>query len=201
VAAEDLFSATVLLFLTMDPLGNVPIFMKVLDAVPEARRRRVVLRELLLALAIMVVFLIAGESLLKLLQLSREAISIAGGIILFLIAIKMVFPVPRSSQIEEPLDGEPLLVPLAIPLVAGPSVLATLLLLVTRDPGHIGWWALALLMAWGVTALILLASTRLQRLLGQRGLVALERLMGLVLVAISVQMFLDGIAHYLGRAL
>ncbi len=195
----DFVSAALLLFLTMDPLGNVPLFLSILESVPDKRRLKVVSRELLLALIIMIVFLYIGQPVLDALQLSPESISIAGGIILFLIALKMVFPVPRSASVEETIEGEPLLVPLAVPLIAGPSTLAILMLLVSREPGQQQVWLLALLAAWFVSAIILLAATRLQRLLGKRGLVAMERLMGLVLVALAVQMFLDGIANYLGK--
>ncbi len=195
----DFVSAALLLFLTMDPLGNVPLFLSILESVPDKRRLKVVSRELLLALLIMVIFLYLGQPVLDALKLSPESISIAGGIILFLIALKMVFPVPRAAAADEAIDGEPLLVPLAVPLIAGPSTLAILMLLVSREPGQQQIWLLALLAAWFVSAIILLAATRLQKLLGKRGLIAMERLMGLVLVALSVQMFLDGIANYLGK--
>ena len=194
----DIFSAATLLFLTMDPLGNVPIFISTLQDVEPRRRTRVIVRELLLALGIMVLFLFFGQYLLKVMHLSQESISIAGGIILFLIAMKMVFPVTRTAEEEDELQGEPLLVPLAIPLVAGPSALAMVLLLATGHPGRMGEWTLALLAAWAVTALILVSSNTLQKWLGKRGLIAVERLMGMLLVALSVEMFLDGITDYLG---
>ena len=194
----DIFSAATLLFLTMDPLGNVPIFISTLQDVEPRRRTRVIVRELLLALGIMVLFLFFGQYLLKVMHLSQESISIAGGIILFLIAMKMVFPVTRTAEEEDELQGEPLLVPLAIPLVAGPSALAMVLLLATGHPGRMGEWTLALLAAWAVTALILVSSNTLQKWLGKRGLIAVERLMGMLLVALSVEMVLDGITDYLG---
>ncbi len=197
----DFFSAALLLFLTMDPLGNIPLFLSTLESVSNERRLKVVMRELMLALIIMVVFLYIGQPVLDALKLSAESISIAGGIILFLIALKMIFPVPRAASIEETIEGEPLLVPLAVPLVAGPSTLAILILLVSREPGQQQVWLLALLAAWFITAVILLTATKLHKLLGKRGLVAMERLMGLVLVALSVQMLLDGIADYLGNRL
>ncbi len=195
----DLISAILLLFLTLDPVGNVPIFLSVLAQVPAARRPRVILRELILALGVLLTFLFAGPYLLGALHLSQEAISIAGGIILFLIALKMVFPVPRPSRAEEEIAGEPLLVPLAVPLVAGPSAIAVLLLMATREPERLGVWALALFVAWLVSVVILLAAPLLQRLLGRRGLMAMERLMGMVLVALAVQMFLDGLAAWSAR--
>jgi multiple antibiotic resistance protein len=196
----DIVSAATLLFLVMDPLGNVPIFLSILDGVDPARRMRIVLRELLLALAVLVVFLFFGRYLLGFLQLSQEAIRIAGGIILFLIALKMVFPVPRSAHAEDEIGGEPLLVPLAVPLVAGPSTMAVVILLATNDPARMGEWLLALLAAWFLSSLILLSATGLKRLLGRRGLIAMERLMGMLLIAVAVQMLLEGISAYLQPA-
>ncbi|GAB4190532.1 MAG: YhgN family NAAT transporter [Wenzhouxiangellaceae bacterium] len=193
----DILSAAILLFLTLDPIGNVPICLSLLDEVAPERRLRVLLRELVLALLVLGLFLFTGPYILGFMHLRQESISIAGGIILFLIAIKMVFPVPRSVHSEEEFDGEPLLVPLAIPLIAGPSAIATLLLMVTREPQRIWHWSAALFAAWLVSAIILLSATRLKRLLGRRGLIAMERLMGMILVAIAVQMFLDGVSAYL----
>lgn len=192
----DILSAAILLFLTLDPIGNVPICLSLLENVTPQRRQRVLLRELLLALVVLLVFLFIGPLLLGFLHLRQESISIAGGIILFLIALKMVFPVPRAAQVEEEVEGEPLLVPLAIPLIAGPSAIATLLLMVTREPERLWHLTAALFVAWLISAAILLSSTWLKRILGKRGLVAMERLMGMLLVAISVQMFLDGIMAY-----
>ena len=197
----DVLSAATLLFLTMDPLGNIPIYLSVLDDVAPERRLRVVVRELLLALVIMVVFLFFGRHLLSLMHLSQHAIRIAGGIILFLIALKMIFPMPRAAHTPDELQGEPLLVPLAVPMVAGPSALATVLLLATTDPNRMQDWMLALLLAWSVSAVILVSASQLKRLLGRRGLVALERLMGMLLIGIAVQMFLDGVTAYLKDSL
>lgn len=195
----DILSAAVMLFLIMDPLGNMPIFLSVLRHVEPKRRRIILIRELLFALGIMLIFLYAGEAMLSFLNLRTESVSIAGGIILFLIAIRMIFPSPGGVT---GLDAgqEPFLVPLAIPLIAGPSVLAALLLLAHTEPGKMLDWTVALLLSWGVSAAILMFSGVFHRLLGERGLVALERLMGMVLVMISVQMFLDGIAQYLGAS-
>lgn len=196
---SDFYSALVLLFLVMDPLGNLPIFLSVLETVPEQRRLRIVLREMVLALVVMMLFLFGGQWVLQALHLSEESVYISGGIILFLIALKMVFPVAKAAQAEDEIDGEPLLVPLAIPLVAGPSSLAVLMLLAAREPGQMPIWVMALLCAWLISVVILLAATQLQHFLGRRGLIAMERLMGLVLVAIAVQMFLDGIENYLSH--
>jgi multiple antibiotic resistance protein len=196
----DLIGAFVLLFVVMDPLGNIPIFVSVLDQVRPERRYRVLARELLIALAILFAFLFGGQYLLAALHLSQYSVSVAGGIILFLIALKMIFPVARQMRDnDEPDDDEePFLVPLAVPMVAGPSAMAILLLLATRHPDRLGLWSLALFLAWAATAVILAAAPLIKDLLGKRGLIAVERLMGMLLVAISVQMFLEGITEFLG---
>lgn len=196
-SAMDIVSAATLLFFVMDPLGNIPIFLSVLDEVPEARRRRVLIRELLLALAVLVFFLFFGQYLLSFLQLSQQAIRIAGGIILFLIALKMVFPVKRSVQTPEVIEGEPMLVPLAVPMVAGPSAMAVVMLLASNEPGRLPEWLLAVFVAWLATSVILVSATSLKHFLGRRGLIALERLMGMLLIALAVQMLLEGVAEYL----
>ncbi len=194
-----LASAALMLFLILDPLGNVPVVLGLLRPLPRERRRIVLVREMLIALGVLMVFLWIGPSVLRLMHLDQQAVSIAGGIILFLIGIRMIFPVPEGIMGELP-GGEPFIVPIAVPMVAGPSGMAAVMLLGTEDPAHQLQWSLALLLAWGGTAVILLSSTLLYRLLGMRVLTAVERLMGMLLVAISVQMCLDGIRQYLGAA-
>jgi MarC family membrane protein len=190
-------SAGILLFLIMDPLGNIPLFLSLLKSVAPERRRRVLIRELIIALAALFAFLFGGGFVLKALQLRPESISIAGGIILFLIGVKMIFP-PRDGNMFGGAPGsEPFIVPMAIPGVAGPSAMATLMLLTNSEPGRTADWSLALVSAWLATAVILLSSTYLYRLLGASVLTAIERLMGMLTVALSVQMFLDGVAAYL----
>ncbi len=193
----ELFSASVLLILIMDPLGNLPIFMSVLKHIEPKRRRVIIIRELLIALIIMLLFLFTGERILSFLNLRAETVSISGGIILFLIAIKMIFPSEESSSSGLPAGEEPFLVPLAIPLLAGPSLLATLMLMSHQYPGGMSLLIAALLLAWAVTATILMMSGLFLRLLGAKGVNALERLMGLILIMLATQMFLDGIRAYL----
>ena len=196
----DLIGAFVLLFVVMDPLGNIPIFLSVLETVKPERRYKVLARELLLALVILFAFLFGGQYLLAALHLSQYSISVAGGIILFLIALKMIFPVQRQMREDEPDEHEePFLVPLAIPMVAGPSAMAILLLLATRHPDRLGLWSLALFLAWAATAIILGAAPLIKNVLGKRGLIATERLMGMLLVAIAVQMFLEGVSEFIGE--
>lgn len=191
-----MLSAALLLFLILDPLGNIPVFLGLLKPLPPARRRRVLLRELLIALGVLFVFLWGGKYVLEAMHLRQESVSIAGGIVLFLIGIKMIFPSPEGMFGEVP-EGEPFIVPMAIPLVAGPSGMAAVMLLAAQEPGRMADWSLALVLAWAATAALLFSATSLYKVLGMRVLTAVERLMGMLLVAISVQMLLDGVAAYL----
>jgi len=192
----EIFSATVLLLLVIDPFGNVPIVIAALANVPRARRARVVLRECLAAYAVLLAFMFGGQRFLQWMQLSEVSLAIAGGIILFLIALRMVFP-HREGVFGDPPGAEPFLVPLAIPSIAGPSALATVMLMVSRDPSHRLAWVIALTVAMAVATLVMLAAYRLQRALGERGMLAVERLMGLVLTALAVQMLLDGVRAFI----
>ena len=194
----DIFSTAVLLWLIMDPLGNMPIFISTLKNVPEHRRNKVLVRELLIALLVLIIFLFSGDNMLSLLSLEQEAVSIAGGIILFLIALKMIFPPARGGGImgDTP-DGEPFIVPMAIPLIAGPSILATLIMLSSQNQGETMALLSALLLAWVANSAILVFSNQIMKILGNRGVFAVERLMGMILVMLSVQMLINGISSYL----
>jgi small neutral amino acid transporter SnatA (MarC family) len=191
-----ILSAALLLFLILDPLGNIPVFLSVLKPLAPARQRIVLARELLIALIVLMGFLWGGKYALDMMHLRQESVAIAGGIVLFLIGIRMIFPRPEGLMGEIP-DGEPFIVPLAIPLVAGPSGMAAVMLMGSNEPTRLGDWSLALVIAWVGTAAILFSATLLYRWLGMRVLTALERLMGMLLVAISVQMVLDGVGTYL----
>ena len=189
-------SAALLLFLILDPLGNIPIFLSLLKPLPPKRRAVVLARELLIALVVLFAFLWGGIHVLQLMHLRQESVSIAGGIVLFLIGLKMIFPSPEGLFGDTP-GGEPFIVPLAIPLVAGPSGMASVMLLGSQEPDRMADWSLALFLAWLATAVILFSATRLYKVLGLPVLVAVERLMGMLLVAISVQMLMDGVSAYL----
>jgi multiple antibiotic resistance protein len=191
-----LLSAAVLLFFVMDPLGNVPLFLAALRHVDPARHRRIIARDLLVALVIMVAFLFAGRYVLDVLGVSPAALTAAGGVILLVIALRMIFPTSERSLREE-VRGEPFIVPLAVPYTAGPSVLATELLLMSREPERWPVWLAAVGLAWLTAAIILFLASDLRKVLGDRGLTALERLMGMVLVIVAVEMLMQGIAQYL----
>ncbi len=193
-----LASAFVLLFLVIDPFGNVPFFVAALKDVDPDRRRRVIIRELLIAYGVMVLFLFAGRPFLKVLGISGPALTIAGGVILFLIALRMIFP-RRGQSAQEEIEGEPFIVPLAIPYVAGPSVLAVEMLMMSEDPSNWPIWLVAVTAAWAVTSVVVFFGSQVAERLGPRGLIAIERLMGMILVAIAIQMFLTGADTYFGR--
>ncbi|MGJ8681005.1 YhgN family NAAT transporter [Paraglaciecola sp.] len=191
----DTWSAAITLILIMDPLGNLPVFMSVLKSIEPKRRKIVLARELIFSLIIMFTFLFSGQVVLDFLNVRQESVSIAGGIILFLIGLKMIFPQPGGIT-GLPSGEEPFIVPLAIPMIAGPSVLAALILLANQDLSRMLDWSLALGGAWLFSATILMLSGTFHRLLGERGLTAIERLMGMILIMISIQMLLDGIGNY-----
>jgi multiple antibiotic resistance protein len=192
-----IISAVVTLLLIMDPIGNVPFFLSALKDVKEERRLKVIFRELLIAFGVMLVFLFAGKGLLDVLHVRQESISIAGGIVLFLISLRMVFPQEGISTTEPTEEGEPFIVPLAIPFVAGPSILATILLFQRTGDLLLSELVIATFCAWLVTTLVLLLAPKIAKLLGRKGLVAMERLMGMLVVMIAVQMFVDGLSQYL----
>ncbi len=189
-------SAALILFFVMDPLGNIPVFSTILGRVAPSRRRIVLGRELLISLAFLLFFLFAGQAIMELLSLKQDSIRVGGGMVLFLIALRLIFP-PERGLFGETIEGEPLVFPLAVPLIAGPSSFAAILLLVKTEPARRWEWLLALGCAWVASALLLSTSELLLRLLGRRGLMAIERLTGMLLVMISVQMVLEGVKGFL----
>jgi multiple antibiotic resistance protein len=195
----NIYSAAVTLFLVMDPLGNIPVFLSLLKQVEPQRRTRIILRESLIAFSILTLFLFFGKSILHSLHISEEALGIAGGIILFLIAIKMLFPSPNRYTADDS-HGEPFIVPMAIPLIAGPSAMTTVILFSSQVPTQMGHWFMALALASAASVFTLLCATPLQKLLGPKVIAALERLMGMILTTIAVQMFLTGAAMYFKNA-
>ena len=182
-------SATVLLLLITDPFGNIPVFASALKHVPPQRRARVILRENLIAFGLLLSFMFVGERFLQLMNLHETSLQMAGGVVLFIIALRMIFPPPQSQEIELP--GEPLVVPLAIPAIAGPSALATVILLVSRAPERRLEWIGALTVTIVIVTIVLLLAERIQRLLGDRFVMAMERLMGLILIAVAVEMLVS----------
>jgi MarC family membrane protein len=192
----DLISAFVLLFLVLDPLGNLPVVASLLKQVDSRRRALVVVRECCIAYLILLAFMFGGRQFLDVMHLSEISLSIAGGVILFMIAINMVFKT-SESVFGESLAHEPFIVPLAIPLIAGPSALATVMLMVSREPSKLGLWVGAMTAAMVVSMVLLVLGEKIEKLLGKRAMEAVERLMGLILTAIAVEMLLGGVKQFL----
>jgi len=195
----DIASAAILLILVLDPFGNIPLVLTTLSRVDEERRRRVILRECAIAYVVLLAFLFLGRPLLELMRLSETAIGLAGGIILFIIAMRMVFRHPEGPLGDSGTEGgdrEPFIVPLAIPAIAGPSALATVIVMTSREPGRWPEWMAAITIAVAVSIIVLLLAARISRAIGKRGVNAMERLMGLILTAIAVEMLLHGITDY-----
>jgi MarC family membrane protein len=190
-------SATILLILITDPIGNIPIFANALKGVAPERRTRVILREICIAYGLLLAFLFMGQSFLNVMGLSAVSLQVAGGVVLFLIALRMIFP-PPDSDTDAPME-EPLIVPLAVPAVAGPSAMATVLLLASHAPQRRLEWVAAVTVTMLVSAVVLVLSDRIQRVIGTRVVHALERLMGLVLVAVAVEMLIRAGKELLGK--
>ena len=190
-----LYTISITLILVMDPLGNIPVFLTILRKYNTRNQIRIILRESIIAFIILSLFVFFGRYILHGLHIRTPALSIAGGIILFTIAMRMIFP-PEQKTVKEDFE-EPLIVPLAIPLIAGPSAMAMVLLFVTRDPYHLFLVFLGVFIASVVFTVIMLCAPFLMKALGKRGLIAIERLMGMILTTIAVQMFLSGITQYL----
>ncbi len=180
----------------MDPLGNIPVFLSILKRFSAKRQARIILRESIIAFFILALFVFFGKYILHGLDITSQALSIAGGIILFIIAIRMIFPPEHQPSKEESME-EPLVVPLAVPLTAGPSAMAVVLLFVTREPHRMGMIFLAVVIASLIFTVIMFYSRYLMKVLGVRGLTAVERLMGMILTTVAVQMFLTGVLQYL----
>ena len=185
-------AAIFLLIIIMDPIGNVPVFLSILKNIPLERRKKIIIRELIIAFAILLFFMFIGRYLLQLLQIEQSSLGIAGGIILFIIAIRMIFPgtKPMFTHNEE---VEPLVVPLAIPMLAGPSAIAAVILLMAKEPNRWIEWIFVVFVASLISGIILISSEALGSKLGNRALIAIERLMGIFLIMVSVDFILDGI--------
>ncbi|HUX22524.1 MAG TPA: MarC family protein [Spirochaetia bacterium] len=189
-----IYSMAITLLLVMDPFGNIPTFLALLKDYTARRRRTIILREMAIALLVLILFLFFGKYILAGMNISEPALAIAGGVILFFIAIRMIFP--RTEIPTESPKEEPMIVPLAVPLVAGPSSMATVILFSTSNPGKLGVLLAALLISWAISLVVLQFSDLLHRAIGRRGLNALARLMGMILTTMAVQMLLDGISKF-----
>lgn len=192
---HSFFSALILLLLVLDPLGSLPIFIPIMRGVPPQRRRLVAVREVGIAFVVLLAFMFVGESFLRVMRLSERSLEVAGGVILLMVAIRMIFS-HEGGVYGTPEGREPLIFPLAVPLLAGPSAMATVLLLASRQPDKLMSWVGALTCAMLVSGTVLMAADRIRRWVGDSVVSALEKLMGLVLTAIAVEMILAGLKRY-----
>lgn len=194
---KQILSVAFTLFLLMDPIGNVPLYISFLKGLQPKRQRIVIIRELVIALFIIILFNFLGDGLMQFLHVEKDTIQIAGGIILFLLCLRMIFPPPHDSTESMRHDTEPFIVPLAVPLIAGPSVLAAVMIYAKQEEAFV--MVTSILIAWLASLIILLSSSFLKKILGWRGITAMERLMGLILILIAVQMFLSGVSAFMTR--
>lgn len=192
-----ILAAILLLVIIMDPIGNVPVFLSILKNIPIERRRIIIIRELLIAFIILLFFMFVGRYVLQMLEIEQSSLGVTGGIILFIIAIRMIFPgtKPLFSHNE---TTEPLIVPLAVPMLAGPSAIAAVILFMAQEPNRWVEWTFVVFIACLISGVILVSSETLGRKLGNRALIAIERLMGIILVMVSVDFILDGIKQTFG---
>jgi len=190
----DIISTAILILFILDPFGNIPLLLSILKDIDKTKQLKIIIRELLIGLFILILFLFFGENILNIFGLETQAITIAGGIIFFIIAINMIFPNPDGKNIFATNDSDALLiVPIAMPMISGSGAIATVLLLSKQHPNHTFSLLLAILLAWGINSIILLLSPYISKLLKEKGLTAMERLMGMLLLMMSVEMFIKGI--------
>ncbi|MEO8152037.1 MAG: MarC family protein [Rhizobacter sp.] len=192
---HNFLSAFILLLLVLDPVGSLPIFIPVMREVAPERRRWVALREVGIAFAVLFAFMFLGDVFLRVMRLSERSLEVAGGVILLMVAIRMIFS-HEGGVYGTPEGKEPLIFPLAVPLLAGPSAMATVLLLASRQPERMATWIAALACAMAVSLTVLLLCDRIRRWVGDSVVSAVEKLMGLVLTAIAVEMILAGLKRY-----
>jgi len=192
---QSFFQTFILLLLVTDPFGNVPLFVAALKDVPRARRGRIVVRECAIAFALLLLFMFFGRHFLTALQLTDTSLRIGGSVILLIIAIRMIFPHP-DGVLGKNEHGEPFIVPLAIPALAGPSALATVLLFSSQTAEEVMVHVAALASVFVIWLAVFLGAERLQAVLGVQVMTAFERLMGLILTAMSIEMLLGGVRAF-----
>ena len=190
----SIISTAIVLTFILDPFGNVPILLAILKDVDKSRHRKIIAREMIFGLIILLFFLFLGQNFLNIFHLETTSVRIAGGLIFFIIALNLIFPRKNGSLFSS--TEEPFIVPIALPMVAGPSALATLLVLSNQHEDHLGGLTASLGIAWGITATVMFSAPFLLRILRKKGLAAVEKLMGMLLLIMSVQMLLDGIREY-----
>ncbi|MCH9610512.1 MAG: hypothetical protein SP1CHLAM42_05790 [Chlamydiales bacterium] len=195
---EHFISTAFTLFLVIDSLGTLPAYLSQVEKLDSKRCIRVAIRELIFALILMVAFFYLGQLFLNLLGLSKTAVEISGGVVLFLIATRLIFSNEEHSQRWK--RGKPFIVPIATPLLAGPSFVATVTIFGLSDvPNDIV--LLSLLVAWFLSGLVYLFGRPIFNLIRARGLLACQRLMGLLISLVAVQMILEGVRDLMQNGL
>lgn len=193
----SIIGTAVLLMFILDPFGNVPLLLAILKDVDSKRKKFIIIRESICGLAILLVFFFFGKTFLSIFHLETASVTIAGGIIFFIIALKMIFP-GEKGNVALFGTSDPFVVPIAIPLIAGPSVLATIMVMTQTYSEHFWPLFISVILAWTLSTIILYMSPFLYKILKERGLNALEKLMGMLLLMLAVQMFVNGIRDLVG---
>ena len=194
----NLIHISVLFWIIMDPIGNVPLFVAVLKHLDHRKQSRIIIRETLIALVVMLVFFFFGAGFFSLLKVDANSMEITGGVILMLIALPMIFAYPPSSEETAAPKRDPLIVPLAVPAIAGPAILAAIVVYGGGIEQSRWIVLLAIVIAWIFTLPLLLLAPFLKKWMGDNGLVAIERLFGYILVLLSGQMILHGLLGAFG---
>jgi multiple antibiotic resistance protein len=193
----SILTMAISLFFVLNSLGNIPLFVGLLTRFEVKKQRRIILRELLIALSILLLFDFFGDGVLKLLGISQSVLGVAGGTLLFIIAVGMIFPRPLDNHDRH--HAEPLIVPLATPIVAGPGAITTVIVY-AEHMQNVWIMSLIILLAWIPTFIILLLSSNIKYFLGKKGLLACQKLGGMLISLIAVQMICNGVTHVLQDA-
>lgn len=187
----SIFSVALIFFLVANPIGNAPAILALIKDFELPRQKQILMREVGAALLLALFFQFFGDVFFgKILQVKPYTNQLTGGVLLFLTSLTMIFPKPgTSSQVEE--KKEPFIVPIATPLLSGPGLLTIIMLKATETDSSLKIFS-AILIAWVGIASILWIAPYLQKILKQRGMIALEQLMGMVLCMMSVEMIIKG---------
>lgn len=179
------------IFFVLNATGQIPLFLAMLARFDQKRQLKIITRELVIALAILLLFTFFGDAVLRILGISRPIIAIAGGVLLFLISLTMIFPKSVAEDPGKALVHEPMIIPLAIPVITGPGSITTVMLY-AHETGSAFLVAAAAFAAWVPSLIILLLGSYIKQILGEKGLVAVERLGGMLVCLIGIQMFTSG---------
>jgi MarC family membrane protein len=193
---HSLSAAVLLLLLVLDPFGSLPVYLATLSAVAQERRLYLAIRESVIAFVILLLFMLSGQQFLTLMHLTERSLAVSGGVILFIIAIRMVFGEASGGLADTKISHEPFIVPLAVPMLAGPSAMATVLMMASTEQDNLITWILALAIAVAISCLVIISANQIRRIVGSDVVEATQKLMGLVLAAVATEMILSGLKKY-----